>query len=117
MKNIQEVFDRIQEVRREQRELRGSYKDALENSTQYREIIEEYKKIREKKLRVEHDIQRASAAEFARLETIKNSLKTDNEMLSDIALTHLMKGESVGITDEHNNQYEPVFAVKFKKKA
>jgi len=116
MKSAQEIFNRIQEIRREQRDLKGSYKDALENTTGYREIVQEYNKIRDKKVSIEQKIKRESAAEFAKLESMKNNLKSDQEMLSDIALTHMMKGEQVEITDEHANQYEPVFSVKFKKK-
>ena len=117
MKSVQEIFDQIQDSKRQMRELRGSYKDALESASGYRDTVEEYNKIREKKLRIEQNIKKSSAAEFAKLETLKQSIKTDNEILSDIALNHIMKGESVGITDEYSNQYEPVFSVKFKKKS
>ena len=30
-------------------------------------------------------------------------------------MTKLMKGESVSVSDEYENEYEPVFSVKFKK--
>lgn len=117
MKSVQEIFDGIQESRREMREIRGAYKDALESASAYKETVEEYNKIREKKLRIERDIKKASSAEFVKLETLKQRIKTDTEILSDIALNHIVKGETVGITDEYSNQYEPVFIVKFKKKS
>ena len=36
-------------------------------------------------------------------------------MMSDIALNKIMKGETVEITDQYDNKYEPLFSVKFRK--
>jgi hypothetical protein len=36
-------------------------------------------------------------------------------MLNDMAMTMLMDGKTVEVTDEYENQYEPLFTVKFKK--
>ncbi|MDA1334492.1 MAG: hypothetical protein O2794_00550 [bacterium] len=116
MKSAQEIFDRMQEVKVEQRELRRAYKDTLDNMTDYRELVDQYNKARDKKLSIEHKVKQDSANEFAKLETMKMNLKSDQEMLSDIALTTMMKGEQVEITDQHQNEYEPVFSVKFKKR-
>jgi hypothetical protein len=37
------------------------------------------------------------------------------ELLNDIAMSTLMAGQTVEVVDEFKNQYEPVYAVKFKK--
>jgi len=36
-------------------------------------------------------------------------------MINDIAMTMVMKGETVSVNDKYENEYEPLFTVKFKK--
>ena len=50
-----------------------------------------------------------------RLDEIKNEIASFNEMISDIAISTLMKGESVYLKDEYDNEYEPAYKVTFKK--
>jgi hypothetical protein len=42
-------------------------------------------------------------------------IAADNLLLSDAAMTMMMKGERVEVQDEYNNVYDPIFQVKFKK--
>ena len=115
MQNVQEIFNRIQDAKREQKEIRAALRDALNNSEEYGKMVEQYKKFREQKKRFEDEM-KGSDVNFARLEIIQKGIVTDLEMISDIAFNQLVQGETVGITDEKNNQYEPVFTVRFKKK-
>ncbi len=50
-----------------------------------------------------------------KLDAYKMHLKTDMEMLSDLALNDLMAGKTVEVVDKNNQKYEPLFSVKFKK--
>ena len=115
MKNLQEVFNRLQKTKRKQKEIKLAYKDALLTATGYKELIEEIKTLKEKKKRKEQDIKNDFTQEFDKLEELKADSETDQEMLSDIALNNLVKGETVKVVDEAENDYEPVFNVKFKK--
>ncbi len=115
MQNLQEIFNRIQETKRVMKDIRASYKDALTNSQEYSKILEQYKEFQEKKKKFENDL-KSSDVNFARLDELQNSIKTDFEIISDIAFNQLLQGEPISIADEKNNQYEPVFTVKFKKK-
>jgi predicted nucleic acid-binding Zn-ribbon protein len=115
MQNIQEIFDRIQQKKAESKELKTIVKDALANSYEYQEIQEELKKIKQKKKEIESTIKAEAESEIVRLEELKLDIKTDQEMLRDIALTSLMQGDQVQITDEYDRVYEPIFSVKFKK--
>ncbi|KKQ39859.1 MAG: hypothetical protein US57_C0007G0003 [Candidatus Moranbacteria bacterium GW2011_GWC2_37_73] len=47
MQNIQEVFNHIREMKKEQKDLRDMYKDALVQADEYEEIVEEIKVLRE----------------------------------------------------------------------
>ncbi|MEI6288269.1 MAG: hypothetical protein WCP18_01620 [bacterium] len=112
---LQEVFNRIQESKKEQKQIKSSYRDALLSSAQYQKISEELKELRDKKKEVEETIRVDFRSEYAKLEDLKIDLETDYEMLSDIALTQLMKGETISITDINDVKYEPAFSVRFKK--
>jgi predicted nuclease with TOPRIM domain len=115
MQDIQELFNRIQVTKKQAKDIRSAYKDALSSSGEYVEINEKIKTLRERKKQIEASIKSDFSGEFTKLEDYKVDLESDNTMLSDAALTKLMKGETVQVVDEYNNTYEPQFNVKFKK--
>lgn len=115
MQNIQEVFSKIREMKKEQKDLRDMYKDALVQADKYEEIVEQIKVLREKKKEIEIKIQQQLGRAYEKMEDIKLEMETEKEMLSDIALTILMKGETVEVKDEFENAYEPIWKVSFKK--
>ncbi|MFH1292215.1 MAG: hypothetical protein ABIH87_03385 [bacterium] len=115
MSNLQEVFNRIKETQKKQKEINSIYRDALASSQQYQEITEELKVLRDKKRSLEGEIKQGFTSELDKLESIKLDIKTDKEVLNDVALTTLMKGQTVQVKDEYDNEYEPVFSVNFKK--
>ncbi len=116
MKNIQEIFDRIQANKKEQKGLKTAYKDALSVSLPYKKIVEELKDLREKKKKMEFSIKEDFVAEFTKLEALEVDIAGDMEMLNDLAITQIMKGESISVTDQYQNSYDPIFSVRFKKK-
>ena len=115
MKDLQEVFTGLQEKKQEKKKLQSVYKDALSNNQPYSDLVDKLKEMREKKKTMEYQIQAELGADYDRLEDLKLEIKAEQEMLSDIALTQYMQGEEVTITDEHDQEYEPVLKVSFKK--
>lgn len=115
MSKLQEVFDRIQKTKKEQKELKSMYRDAVVNSKSYQAAVEEMKVLRDKKKKIEDAIREDFNSELAKLDILKSDIENDNMLLSDAALTKIMKGETVEVLDEKDNRYEPVFSVKFKK--
>ena len=115
MSKIQEVFNRIQESRQEQKKINQMYKDALSTSDSYDKISEELKILKAKKKEIETEIKSDFKEEFDKIDILKADIKNDNQLLNDIVLTKISKGENIEITDQYNSQYEPVFNVKFKK--
>lgn len=115
MANLNEVFKRIQQTKKEQKDVKLVYRDALATNKPYQDIVDELKKLRDRKKQIENEIKAAFRAELDKLDALKLDLQTDNEVLSDLALTQLMKGETVKITDEYENEYVPQFTVRFKK--
>lgn len=115
MQNIQEVFNRIQEAKKKKKDLEMAYKDALSTSQEYTETNEKLKTLREKKKQIEITIKEQFASELTQIDDLKIDIASDTELLTDIAMTQLMKGETVSVTDKNDNEYEPVFKVNFKK--
>lgn len=115
MQNIQEVFNRLREIKKEAKDLKDMYKDALAQADEYDEITEQIKTLREKKKQIETRIQAEMGRAYEKLDDLKREVDTNKEMLSDIAMTTLMKGETVEVKDEYDNVYEPAFKVNFKK--
>jgi predicted nuclease with TOPRIM domain len=115
MQNIQEVFNHIREIKKEQKDLRDMYKDALVQADEYEEIVEQIKALREKKQAIEARIQLQLGRAYEKLEDLKLEVETEKEMMNDIALSTLMKGETVIVKDEFDNDYEPNWKVAFKK--
>lgn len=115
MQDIQEVFARIQESKKKMKDLKEAYKDALSTSEEYKHITDEMKTMRERKKVIENTIKESFSGEFTKIDDLKIDIASDMELLSDIALSKVLKGESVQIKDEHDQEFEPIFAVKFKK--
>lgn len=115
MATLQEIFSRINETKKKQKDIRSVYKDALATSLEYKELTDKMKTLREKKKQIEQATKQQFASELTKLDDYAIDLASDQELLSDAALTKLMKGESIEITDEYDNTFEPVFSVKFKK--
>ncbi len=113
--SVQEIFDRVEKNRARIKELRAMYKDALAGTQEYTELTDKLKTLRERKKQIENTVRENFTKEATELEDLKVDLESDMEMLSDIALTRLVKGEQVEVTDKYQNQYEPVFSVKFRK--
>ncbi|MFA6410460.1 MAG: hypothetical protein WCW26_02690 [Candidatus Buchananbacteria bacterium] len=111
MTKLQEVFNKVQDTKRKQRELKRSYRDSLEGSEQYQNIIDQINILKEKKKAIEETFKK----EFPQLERLKNDIESDNEILSDLTINCMIKGEPVEIMDEYNNQYQPILNVRFKK--
>ena len=115
MQNIQEVFARIQKAKEKQKELKKMYKEALEQTPGYKDIADDFKELRDKKKQAETQVKHDFAKEFEQLDDLKLDIQTDQELISDIAFNKLVKGETVEVSDKDDNNYEPIFSVKFKK--
>jgi predicted nuclease with TOPRIM domain len=116
MQNIQEIFDRVQETSREKKNLQAAYRDALENTSEYLETVEELKTLKERKKQMENAVKAQMDEDFKKIERLQQSIVNDKQLLSDVALTTLIKGEPVNVTGPGDVEYEPLFTVRFKKK-
>lgn len=114
MQDLQEIYNRMQQKKQEQREITSVYRDVLAGRGDYQEITKQIKELREKKKHIELQVM-AESKDFKRIDILKASIEGDAGMLADAALAKLLKGEHPKVTDQRNNTYEPRFSVKFKK--
>ena len=114
MRNIQEVFNGIQEKKKELREIKKMYRDALDSSGEYRDLVEKLEQLKARKKQLE-GVAWSEVGTKNTYETSKLDVKQDKEMLTDLAINSLMSGETVKLVDQDNNEYEPRFSVNFKK--
>lgn len=115
MSKAQEIFNRMEETKREQREIKAMYRDALANSGRYQDLVDEIKGLKEKKKQVEDGVKSDFKGEFDKLENLKADIQNDNQLLSDVIMSQVARGEKIEITDKNEVQYEPIFSVRFRK--
>lgn len=115
MPNLQEVFNRIQEAKQEQKGIKAMYKEALDKSGQYKQVTEQLKTLKIEKQKIETAIKQEYRRELEKLEEVKTGVESDTLILSDLAINELVGGKKVEVTDKYQNKYEPVFSVRFKK--
>lgn len=115
MIDIQEIFNRIEKTKKERKDIRSAYKEALDSSEEYKEIKEKMNTLKMRKKQIEASIKESFSGELTKLDDLKIDLESDAAMLSDMALSKFIKGETVEVTDQYNNTYQPLFIVRFKK--
>ncbi len=54
--NIQDIFNRMQHTRKELKEIKATYRDALKNTRTYQEVVDELAKLKTKKQQIEHEL-------------------------------------------------------------
>lgn len=115
MPDLKDVLQRIRSIKQEKRKIASVFRDVLAQSKPYQQVLDEMRELRAKKLRLETEMRQEFLKEMEKAEKLSQDLKTDTQLLSDMALTKFMKGESIEVVDENDTKYEPVFKVTFKK--
>lgn len=115
MQNVQEVFSRIREKKIQIKQIQTQYKDSLNSSHDYQDVTEKLRGYKLRKKQLEEEVKTEMGSEYERLLGLKKDVELDKQLLADIALSTMMKGETVKVEDGDKNEYEPVFKVSFKK--
>lgn len=56
------------------------------------------------------------AKEVSEIDTLEAGAKSDEQLMSDIVLSNISKGQPAGtVTDKYGVEWEPTLKVKFKK--
>lgn len=114
MASLEEVYSRLVQKKKQRRELTGAYQDELRNHARYQEILAQMKALRDEKKSIETELLE-QAGTSQDIELIKIDIKSDLELLADIALNLYVSNQNVEIIDEWNNRWSPLFSVRFIK--
>jgi hypothetical protein len=115
MKDIQQIFNELEQSKKEQKAIKSMYRDALASHGDYQKVVDEYDVMKAKKKEIEGSVKFDMGKELDKLEKLQQNIKATKDLLSDIAITNLMQGKKIEIKDEFDNMYEPQYSVKFKK--
>jgi hypothetical protein len=115
MQDLQEIFNRMTANKEKLRDAKRIVKDAFANSEQYQKTNDEFKVLKEKKKSLENQIRSETPSEIETIADLTADIAADQELLNDVALNQITKGESIQLTDKHKNNYEPLFSVRFRK--
>jgi len=114
-KQLQLIYDDVAEKKLEKKDLQEMYRDALTNTDEYLKLTEQIAELRDKRKNIELKIQNQLGRAWEKLEDIKSEIDVDKVRMTDQALTDLMEGRTVAVKDQYDNEYEPVWGVKFRK--
>ncbi len=115
MSRIQEVYQSMQEKKQELKDLNQMFKDEIASDKRHKQIQEEMTKLRTEKRAIETDMKSNNLKDFQRQEDLKLDIKSDKELLADLALNMYIAEESVEIIDSRNQRWVPEFSVRFRK--
>jgi hypothetical protein len=116
MPSTQEIFNRIEEAKRTQREIKSIYRDMLASNEEYENITDELKAIKAKKKQIETSTQNQMSEKWKEYELLQRGIVDDRQLLADSALKDLLNGQLVQVVGLREEEYEPLFAVRFRKK-
>jgi predicted nuclease with TOPRIM domain len=115
MPDLNEIHARMRVKKDEKKKVSQLVKDVFDQSKPYQEVMDELKRLKAKRLQLQNEIRAGLMSEVEQIDKLALDLQNDAMILSDLALTKLMQGETVEITDENDVKYQPVFKVSFKK--
>jgi uncharacterized membrane protein len=115
MKDIQEIFNELMELKKEQKEIRKDYRNALLQNPEYEAVTEKLDALRAEKKEIEVATQGEFGATWDKFEDNKQKIKDLEQILTDVAITDLLEGKNIEVRDEWDSLYEPVYKIIFKK--
>lgn len=114
MPSIQMSFNDLLEVKRKIKEINTEYKDNLTQTKEYQIICEKINRLKEEKKQIEFVTQSDMGSRYAELEELKAEKKGLQQMITDMSINNLVKGEYEEITDENGKVYNPDYNVDYK---
>lgn len=117
MQNLQDVHARMRAKRKEQSEIKKMFKDSLAHDAHYQELLAQIKKLREEKKSIENAAWAQSRGDAEKLDLLSLDIKSDKQVISDIALNMYVAGQTVEVVDENQTRWVPNFSVTFIKDA
>ncbi len=113
---LQLIYDEVVELKLKQKKAICDFKDALVASEKYQTLLRDIQELRNKKVAIETQEAQVVGLDLEKLDKLKKEAKEKMQMITDQAMTDLMEGKTVLVKDQYDNEYEPVWSVRFKRK-
>lgn len=115
MPSLPDIHARLKEKKRERKELLKAFKDELAHNPRHAQIVEQMKILKEEKKSIENQAWSQSSADAQKVDLLALDIKSDKELLADVALNMMVAGEKVEVIDDLNQRWTPEFSVNMKK--
>ncbi|MDO8509973.1 MAG: hypothetical protein Q7S24_02415, partial [bacterium] len=83
MQDVQEIFNRMQVIKKQQKDIKSAFNDALKQNSELVEIMEKIKALQVKKKQIEISVKQDFSGEFTKLDDLKIDINSDQELLTD----------------------------------
>lgn len=115
MQNAQEIYNRLSQNRRKAADIRKQLKDEYMSVDEYVDLMEQRKQLTSSMKVLKEAVNARHPELVTSLEDLKIDIASDKELLSDILLTGMMRGESVELENEYHQEVLPIFTVSLKQ--
>lgn len=115
MKQLQLIYDEVIEKSEEVRSFNREVKRELDGNVEYRSLGDDIRDIKEKRALIRLSVLEKFGIQTERIGEVISQIKDEKQKMTDVAMTNLMKGLTVLVKDKYEDEYEPVWSVKFKK--
>lgn len=117
MANIREVLDRLEKCKAERKIIKEALGQMLLGSAAWVKCNDEVTNEKARLKSIRESVLSSAQSDVDELERLNLEIKNDTEVLSDIALTIIMKGETIDLQDSDGKKYEAKLKVDFKQLA
>ena len=112
---LQMLFSKTEETQQKTRQIKAMVKEALEKDENYQKALTELETAREKAKQIELAIKQGFVPDLDNLDALNCDLRSDKEIMADLALEKYRNAEPLEVKDKFGNTYLPTFKVSFKK--
>lgn len=114
-KTPQELFDEMKALKSRRKQVNEQIKQHYESDPTYQELSEKRKDITAKLKPVKAKLNEGIEKLLTEKDDLNIDIKATQDLLNDIALSKVVKGETFEVKDESNQLYLPLFNVKLEK--
>lgn len=114
-RQIQMIFNGFIDLKLEKNDLEKQIKDALISHQTYESLKMSCDEANQQMKVLKDSIDDEYSSEKDKIDILKLDIENEEMLMSDAALNQLVKGKSISVKDKNDNEYEPIFKVKFKK--
>ncbi len=115
MKDIQEIFNELQGLKKDVGETRKDYRNILTQDPEYQSLLDDMEEFKINKKAIEESARTSLGSTWEKLEENVQNIKDLEQIITDVAMTNLMDGKTIEVRDEWDNLFEPIYKINFKK--